>query len=244
VVPDTGILVRWIDLVKAMLILVATLCGCASEELLTEVTYRFDHSCLPPTEAEVQGVVAAEEMWARMGVVIAEADDGQVAVCIVDSGPHVNGGHTYGRDRIVVSRRDIRTFTAVVAHELGHVLLPGKGNQDHLGDDECGVMSPVLCALDWTADDIDHLATYGLECSDWSPPGSIPVPPQSSLQSRPWSWQCSGARDPICMLHRRSFGAGRRRVAGAQLVGPRWAQRLEPVEGGHQRDAGRRADSA
>lgn len=52
----------------------------------------------------------------------------------------------------------------ILAHELGHVVLPGTGMSDHLPDGDTGVMSqsPPDSVTWWTPDDAPHLEYWGL----------------------------------------------------------------------------------
>lgn len=56
----------------------------------------------------------------------------------------------------------------ILAHELGHVVLPGTGPVDHLPGGDTGIMSqsPPDTVTWWTPDDHDHLASWGLQAPE------------------------------------------------------------------------------
>ncbi len=172
----------------------AALSACAaghSEQPQEGISWSVDIACERRSDKDVAAVGEAIALWADGFDVEIVPDDPdratQVLICFSDdrvldsSGEPVNGltsRTSPGAYRIAVDRWAVRFagrfYGALLAHELGHVILPGSGDEDHLPPGRRGIMSPAhdcvadgpLCA--WSEADVQHdLARAGLLPACW-----------------------------------------------------------------------------
>lgn len=154
--------------------------ACAAEhEVSTDgVSWSLDSSCGTPSETDRVAIDAALELWADgFGVEVRHGDasaDIQITVCLSDdpvvmsSGRRVQGLTTRmddGSRLIRIDRRSVqfagKFYTALVAHEIGHALLHGTADEDHLADGQEGIMAPEHTCVgpsnrcEWSDADID-----------------------------------------------------------------------------------------
>lgn len=162
----------------------AALSGCAagpSEQPEAGISWSVDLACERRSPKDVAAMDDAIALWADGFDVEIIPDDPdlatQVLICFSDdrvldsSGASVNGLTSRtapGAYRIVVDRWAVRFagrfYGALLAHELGHVILPGSGDEDHLPPGRRGIMSPAhdcvadgaLCA--WSEADVDMIS--------------------------------------------------------------------------------------
>jgi hypothetical protein len=166
--------------VEAVLPLLALVSACASDVdspydelgVVRYVTLTPDPDCAPwPPEFEAIADQAAA-LWAQWGVLVDRADipaDGSlwVRVCtsIAGAGEHQIGRASHDDEGDRIELRD--ESWATLAHEIGHLVLPGDGDEDHLPYGEQGIMGKQIagCAAGrcgWSDADIDHLESFGL----------------------------------------------------------------------------------
>lgn len=162
----------------------AVLSACAAgpcEQPEEGISWSVDLSCERPSEKDVAAVGDAIALWADGFDVAIVTDDAnlatQVLICFSDdrvldsSGDSVNGLTSRtapGAHRIVIDRWSERFagrfYGALLAHELGHVILPGSADEDHLPPGRRGIMSLAhdcvadgpLCA--WSEADVDMIS--------------------------------------------------------------------------------------
>ena len=162
----------------------AFLSGCAAgrcERPQEGISWSVDVACEKRSAKDVAAMGDAIALWADGFDVEIVPDDPdlatQVLICFSDdrvldwSGDPVNGLTSRtgpGAYRIAVDRWAVRfagrSYGALLAHELGHVILPGSGDEDHLPPGRRGIMSPAhdcvadgpLCA--WSEADVDMIS--------------------------------------------------------------------------------------
>jgi hypothetical protein len=167
--------------VEAVLSLLALVSACASDADSTTassaISWAIDPSCSAPADWDVRAIEDAAAIWGDgFGVQIVQDDpaaDSSVLVCfrdqdVVGLGDELVMGTTHregDRYHIEVNRRPVRfyraKYAALLAHEFGHVVLPGSADEDHLAAGQHGIMSSSFTCVDaackWSDADIDMI---------------------------------------------------------------------------------------
>lgn len=133
------------------------------------VTWAFDSRCETPTASEADELASGIELWRQVGVQTLPAAGSQpdVWVCLTPGAPEpgYSGWQDWdesGTARASVSRAVVLDRLAtIVAHEFGHVILPGSGDENHLPPGEDGILSAHASGSRWSPDDEDFLAGFG-----------------------------------------------------------------------------------
>lgn len=134
-----------------------------------ELSWALDPTCLTPTVPELREVRwGATELWRMVGVHTEPADGApDVWVCLRAGAPRPGySGWQSWRDDGTAEAEVSRTvaldrLAAVVAHEIGHVILPGTGDEDHLPAGEVGILAASTSGHSWSEADEEFLATFG-----------------------------------------------------------------------------------
>jgi len=156
-----------------LLAVLISACGTTAPAVeLDAISWSMEPTCERPNEADLAAVAEGVALWIEGFGVVIVADESaaavQVLICLTDEPIEYSSsviGLTSdtgpGSYRIQIDRRSQRFsgryYGGLIAHELGHVVLPGNGVEDHLPDEESGIMS-------WTRDCVGE--THGCQWSD------------------------------------------------------------------------------
>ena len=158
---------------RAIVATLLLLAACDGADVLwsppDELGWAFEPTCIPPTAAEFREIKwGATELWRMVGVHTTQVDaDPDVWVCLRSGAPRpgYSGWQSWqddGTALVEVSRAmRIDRFAVVVAHEFGHAILPGSGDEDHLPPGQVGVLAAHPDGFTWTSNDEAFLATFG-----------------------------------------------------------------------------------
>ena len=134
------------------------LAGCTEPATPDHAAWSIDPACEAPSAADLAALEAAAALWAEFGRTIdtdrADSGAARVTLCFVVGPAMTRDGYPYrGRtlcdDLDCTMRVTAGSGTAVMAHEFGHIFLPGGGSENHLEPGQRGIMgSTPLCRLD------------------------------------------------------------------------------------------------
>lgn len=133
-----------------------------------DLSWSFDPRCEEPTDVEASAIARGAELWRQVGVHTLPIDDApDVWICLTPGAPRpgFSGWQDWdesGTARASVSRAIVtERLGTVVAHELGHVILPGSGDENHLPPGQVGILAAHADGSRWSPADEDFLAGFG-----------------------------------------------------------------------------------